>query len=165
MKQRFEDAKKDQSSYIERKLQEYKDKKMVLCIEVCVGSALLGPFVVPACAACIAINYAGLIPKYTKQLQAQLQENLDSFSKFQDAFGKYESSAKDIKAEADAQVGFLDDWTVTSTKIRNRIAQYEKLAQYLPNYMKKIRDLMGPLKDCCQLLKDRLDHKTTPALK
>jgi len=144
--QKFQQQKADDSAFMTKKLDEYKDEKMKICIGVCIGSALLGPLVLPLCSACIAINYEGLIPKYTKQLREELDANIKSFDGFMVAFEKYKKAAMDIKAETQSEIMSLDEWKTSITKMRNELAQYTSIIDYIPFYQDKIRELVVGIK-------------------
>lgn len=160
--QKFQQQKADDSTFISKKLQEFKDEKMKICIGVCVGSVLLGPFVIPICAACIATNYGGLIPKYTKQLKDELNANCRNFNGFIVAFEKYKKAAMDIKKETQSEIMSLDEWKTSITQMRNRLAQYTNMIELIPSYQAKIRELVVSIKVASLKLQKRFsDTKGT----
>jgi len=152
---KFNHAKQDSSDYMTKQLDEFKHEKMILCIEVCGVSVLVGPLVLPICATCIAINYNGVIPKEEARLRAQLDAVSKDFDGFVASFATYKQTSINIKTQTDSEIVALDEWKKDVDIMRNRITQYKDLVKLIPATITKIRDSVASMKVSCQKLKEK----------
>jgi hypothetical protein len=165
LQDRFTQAKKDSSDFMEAQLQTFKDQKMKLCIGVCIGSVLTGPLAIPICTACIDYNYGGVIPAETARLRGELGKVEVDMDGFVASFTAYKNASVDIKTQTEAEIVALDDWKKDITIMRNRIMQYKNLNLVLPATIALIRDSVATMKKSCQKLKEKFLATNDPTIK
>jgi hypothetical protein len=165
LQDRFTQAKKDSSDFMEAQLQTFKDQKMKLCIGVCIGSMLTGPFALAICTACIDYNYGGVIPIETARLRGELGKVEADMDGFVASFTAYKNASVDIKTQTEAEIVALDDWKKDITIMRNRIMQYKNLNLVLPATIALIRDSVASMKKSCQKLKEKFLATDDPTIK